>query len=232
MSWSQLVPTERPVRIQHETAVAPSLLSADFSRLAQEIEAVERAGAEFLHLDIMDGHFVPNLTFGPMVVEAVSRDSTAVLDAHLMISSPHKYLEHFVKAGAHIVTIHSEASEDIARDLETIRGLGVKAGLAINPDHKTDEIEAHLGAIDMLLVMSVFPGFGGQSFMESSLENVRRAVDIREERGLDFAVQIDGGINPGTAGLARQAGAEILVAGTAVFRAPDYGDAIRAIRGH
>jgi ribulose-phosphate 3-epimerase len=211
--------------------VAPSLLSADFGRLAEEIAAVEREGAEFLHLDIMDGHFVPNITFGPMVVEAISRDSTAVLDAHLMIARPHRYLEHFVKAGAHIVTIHAEASEDVVRDLKTIRDLGAKSGLAINPDNKTETIEPWLDDVDMLLVMSVFPGFGGQSFMESSLDNVRRAVAVREERGLDFAIQIDGGIKPDTSPLARQAGAEILVAGTAVFRAPDYGEAIRAIRG-
>jgi ribulose-phosphate 3-epimerase len=211
--------------------VAPSLLSADFSRLAEEIAAVEREGAEFLHLDIMDGHFVPNITFGPVVVEAISRDSTVVLDAHLMIARPHRYLEQFVKAGAHIVTIHAEASEDVARDLKTIRDLGAKSGLAINPDNQTETIEPWLDGVDMLLVMSVFPGFGGQSFMESSLDNVRRAVAVREERGLDFAIQIDGGIKPDTAPLARQAGAEILVAGTAVFRAPDYGEAIRAIRG-
>ncbi len=231
MSWSQLVPTERPVNTGNQTAVAPSLLSADFTRLADEIEAVEKAGAEFLHLDVMDGHFVPNLTFGPMVVEAISRDSNVVLDAHLMITSPHKYLEHFVKAGAHIVTIHAEASEDIGRDLKTIHELGVKSGLAINPDNKTENIEQYLDDVDMLLVMSVFPGFGGQSFMDSSLHNVRHAVAVREERGLDLAIQIDGGINAETCGLARLAGADILVAGTAVFKSPDYGEAIRLLGG-
>jgi ribulose-phosphate 3-epimerase len=231
LSWSQLVPTERPVDTSNRTAVAPSLLSADFARLADEIEAVERAGAEFLHLDVMDGHFVPNLTFGPMVVEAISRDSTVVLDAHLMITSPHRYLEQFVKAGAHIVTIHVEASEDISRDLKTIHDLGVKSGLAINPDHKTEDIEQYLENVDMLLVMSVFPGFGGQSFMESSLHNVRHAVSVREQRGLDFAIQIDGGINAETCVPARLAGADILVAGTAVFTSPDYREAIRILGG-
>ena len=130
MNWSQLVPIERPVSTESQTAIAPSLLSADFSRLAEEIEAVEKAGAEFLHLDVMDGHFVPNLTFGPLVVEAISRNSTVVLDAHLMIASPHKYLEHFVKAGAHIVTIHAEASEDIRRDLKTINSLFTLSNLS------------------------------------------------------------------------------------------------------
>jgi ribulose-phosphate 3-epimerase len=219
------VPTE------HRVAVAPSLLSADFANLAGEVAAVEKTGAEFLHLDVMDGHFVPNLTFGPMLVETVQRISTIPLDAHLMISHPDQYIPNFVDAGANIVTIHAEASSDVGRDLREIRKRGAKSGLSINPDNKTQNIESFLDDVDMLLVMSVFPGFGGQSFMKSVLSNVERAVTVREDRGLEFAIEIDGGINPETAVLARDAGAEILVAGTAIFRAPDYQVAVDAIRG-
>ena len=211
--------------------MAPSLLAADFSRLAEEVRAIEETGAEFLHLAVMDGHFVPNLTFGPMLIEAIRPVSKMVFDAHLMIDSPDKYIEHFVNAGSDIVVIHAEASSDITRDLRDIRGRGVKCGLAINPDNETGKIERYLDDVDMLLVMSVFPGFGGQSFMDSALPNVERAATVREERGLGFAIQIDGGITPETAVRARDAGAEILVAGTAIFRKPDYRAAVDAIRG-
>jgi ribulose-phosphate 3-epimerase len=207
------------------------LLSADFARLGEEVDAVERTGAEFLHLDVMDGHFVPNLTFGPLVVAALRPLTHMILDAHLMIAHPDQYIAAFVDAGSDIVVIHAEASSDVTRDLNDIRSRGAKSGLAINPDNKTEHVERYLDDVDMLLVMSVFPGFGGQSFMESSLANVERAVAVREQRGLDFAVQIDGGINPETAARARLAGAEILVAGTAIFKQPDYQAAVDAIRG-
>jgi ribulose-phosphate 3-epimerase len=219
------------VPTDYRVAVAPSLLSADFARLADEIAAVEKTGVEFLHLDVMDGHFVPNITFGPELVKAVRRDSTVTLDAHLMITDPEKYIPDFVEAGAHIVTIHAEASGDARRDLRDIRKLGAKAGLSIKPDNTTQNVEPFLDDVDLLLVMSVFPGFGGQSFMESVLPNVERAVAVREDRGLDFAIEIDGGIKPETAVLARDAGAEILVAGTAIFRTSDYQKAVDAIRG-
>jgi ribulose-phosphate 3-epimerase len=218
----------------HRIAVAPSLLAADFTRLAEEIVAVEETGVEFLHLDVMDGHFVPNLSFGPILVDAIRRVSTVPLDAHLMIAKPDEYIAKFVEAGADIVVIHAEASgasSDVSRDLRKIRRLGSKNGLAINPDKKTEDVERYLDEVDLFLVMSVFPGFGGQSFTPSVLPNVERAAAIRESRGLDFAIEIDGGINPETATRARDAGADILVAGTAIFRSPDYQAAVDAIRG-
>jgi ribulose-phosphate 3-epimerase len=212
-------------------AIAPSVLSADFSRLAEEIAAVEAVGVEFIHLDVMDGHFVPNLTIGPMVVKAVRNNSRLILDAHLMIENPDKYIPSFLDAGADVLTIHAEASHDVKRDLRAIRDRGRKNGLAINPDKTIELVEGYLEDVDMLLVMSVFPGFGGQSFMESVLPNVENAAAIREKRGLDFAIEIDGGIDPQTAVKAREAGADILVAGTAIYKTTDYGAAVAAIRG-
>jgi ribulose-phosphate 3-epimerase len=229
LSWSQLVPTDRATG--HRVAVAPSLLSADFSRLREEVEAVERTGVEFLHLDVMDGHFVPNLTFGPIVVEAIHRVAAVTLDTHLMIENPDAYIPHFIDAGSGVLTIHAEASTDVVRDLKAIRERGAKSGLAINPDTAFENVERFAENFDLLLVMSVFPGFGGQSFMPGALANVEKAVSVREKAGLSFAVEIDGGINPETAVRARDAGVDILVAGTAVFRTTDYQLAVDAIRG-
>ena len=212
-------------------AVAPSLLACDFSRLAEEVRAVERAGVEFLHLDVMDGHFVNNITFGPPLVRAVDRVSTVPLDTHLMIEHPDRYIGPFLDAGADILTIHVEASGDPRRDLRAIRARGRKAGLAFNPDTQVGDIEPFLEEIDLLLVMSVVPGFGGQSFIDAVLKDAERAARLRERLGLSFAIEIDGGINPETAARARSAGVDILVAGTAIFRTPDYAAAIRDIRG-
>jgi ribulose-phosphate 3-epimerase len=207
------------------------LLACDFSRLAEEISAVEKAGAEFLHLDVMDGHFVNNITFGPVLVKAIDKLATVPLDTHLMIEHPDRDIGAFLDAGADILTVHVEASSDPRRDLRAIRARGKKAGLSLNPDTSLEDIEPFLEELDLLLVMSVVPGFGGQSFMDAVLPDLTRAAKLRERLGLTFAIEIDGGINPETAARARDAGADILVAGTAIFKTPDYAAAVAAIRG-
>jgi ribulose-phosphate 3-epimerase len=212
-------------------AVAPSLLACDFARLAEEVAAVERTGVEFLHLDVMDGHFVNNITFGPPLVKTVAGVATVPLDTHLMIERPDRYIGPFLDAGTHILTIHVEASLEPRRDLRAIRSRGRKAGLALNPDTPFADVEPYLEELDLLLVMSVVPGFGGQSFIDSVLPDVEKAVRLREKLGLRFAIEIDGGITPETARQARSAGVDILVAGTAIFRTPDYAAAVAALRG-
>lgn len=213
-------------------AVAPSVLSADFTRLADEIRAVEEAGADFHHLDIMDGHFVPNITFGPMVVEAISRVAARPLITHLMISDPAKYAAAFVKAGSDVVSFHYEAVEEGHLEIiRTIRGAGSAAGLAINPDTPLDSVKKLLSDIDLLLIMTVFPGFGGQKFIVEGLDKIREAAAIRDAEGHAFVIEVDGGITAENAGAVREAGGECLVAGTAVYRSGDYASAIKAIKG-
>ncbi len=229
MSWWQLVRTEPHPK--HKVAIAPSLLSANFSRLPEEIESVRQAGADFLHLDVMDGHFVPNLTFGPFIVGAIRRLSKLPLDAHLMIDSPDKYIPHFMENGADILTIHVEASSDIPRDLKMIRKLGGKSGITLNPDTPLEPVLRFLEDVDLLLLMSVFPGFSGQEFMDTVIDRISMARSFREKEGLSFAIEVDGGIKPETAKRVREVGADILVAGTAVFKRPDYRQAILELRG-
>lgn len=198
--------------------LAPSLLSADFARLAEDIAVVETGGADYLHVDVMDGHFVPNLTIGPPVVKAIKKVAKAPLDVHLMITDPADYLDAFLDAGSNILTFHVEAVEDPRALIARIRERGAKAGMAISPPTPFERIEPYVGDLDLLLVMSVNPGFGGQSFMPEVLEKVRRA---RELGGSDLIIEIDGGINRETIAEAASAGVDLFVAGSAVFRASD-----------
>jgi ribulose-phosphate 3-epimerase len=211
--------------------VAPSILAADFTHLEREIRDMERAGADLFHLDVMDGHFVPNLTFGPLIVAAVRRCTDLPLDAHLMIEAPERFLDPFARAGANALTIHVEAAKDVQGALARIRALGVKCGLSLNPGTDLEEIRPYLDMVDLLLVMSVQPGFGGQAFQPSSIAKVVELNTARSLNGYNYAISIDGGIVAETAIACRGAGADILVSGTYLFRARDRSAAIRSLKG-
>ena len=212
--------------------LAPSLLAGDFSQLGAEARRIQDAGADWLHLDVMDGHFVDNISFGPAVVAAMKKAVTIPLDVHLMISRPDHYLPRFLEAGAHSIQVHLEAGHDVAATLRAIRAAGCLAGLAINPGTPLSAARAHLPNIDLLLVMTVNPGFGGQEFIAATMDKVSEAVGLRTQNGWTFHVEVDGGINVETAKTARAAGANVLVAGTSVFRAADAAAAIRSLRGN
>ncbi len=211
--------------------VAPSILSADFARLGEEVAAVESAGADWIHVDVMDGRFVPNLTIGPPVVKALRKATKLPLDVHLMIVEPEKYVEAFAEAGADTITIHVEACTHLHRTLCHIRSLGKRAGVTMNPSTPEDSIRYVLEVIDQVLVMSVNPGFGGQSFIREMLPKVAAIRKMIDERGLPIDLEIDGGITPATAPDAIAAGARVLVAGNAVFNEKDYASAIAALKG-
>ncbi len=210
--------------------VSPSLLSCDFGRLAEEVRAVEAAGADWIHVDVMDGRFVPNITIGPVVVQAIKRAATRPLDVHLMIVEPEKYIEAFAKAGADILTVHVETSPHLHRTLQQIRQAGARPAVVLNPSTPVSAVEEVLGEVEMVLVMSVNPGFGGQSFIESTVEKVRRLRAMMDARGLSVDIEVDGGINAQTARRVVEAGATVLVAGSYVFGAKDYAEAIRSLR--
>ena len=204
--------------------IAPSILSADFGRLAEEVRAVEAAGADWIHVDVMDGRFVPNITIGPIVVEAVRRATRLPVDVHLMIVEPERYVDAFRRAGADSISVHVEASPHLHRTLQQIRSLGARAGVVLNPHTSEEAIRHVLGDLDLVLVMSVNPGFGGQSFIPSALPKLRALRAAATAAGLDLTLEVDGGVAPSTAGAVVAAGARVLVAGSAVFGAVKHGE--------
>lgn len=211
--------------------IAPSILSADFSRLGSEIKEVEDGGADLIHVDVMDGHFVPNITIGPLIVEAIRPITKLPLDVHLMIEKPEKYIEAFAKAGADYITVHAEACSHLHSTVQQIKSLGVKAGVVLNPATPLDVLQYVLEELDMVLLMSVNPGFGGQSFLPLTLNKIKQLSEMIKSKGLSIDIEIDGGINRDTAKECIANGATILVAGSAVYNRQDRGAAIAEIRG-
>lgn len=210
--------------------IAPSILSADFSRLGEEIEAVEQGGAGLIHVDVMDGHFVPNITIGLPVVKSLARATRLPLDAHLMISEPGRYAEQFVKAGARMVSVHVEAEAHLHRTISSIKAAGAQAGVVLNPATPIESLTEILSFVDYILIMSVNPGFGGQQFIPTSVDKVRRLRRMIDQRGLAVRIEIDGGIDLNTLPQVVEAGAEMIVAGSAIFGTGDAGAAVRAFR--
>lgn len=210
--------------------IAPSILSADFSKLGEEIKEVERGGADYIHVDVMDGHFVPNITIGPLIVDSIRPITKLPLDVHLMIENPDQYIEDFAKAGADYITVHVEACRHLHRTIHLIKSLGVKAGVVLNPATPVQLIEPIIEDLDMVLLMSVNPGFGGQKFISSVLSKIKNVKEISDQKGLNLEIEVDGGVNEETAALCVEAGATVLVAGSAVFNQTDRGEAISRLK--
>ncbi|WXR61665.1 ribulose-phosphate 3-epimerase [Peptostreptococcaceae bacterium AGR-M142] len=210
--------------------LAPSILSADFARLLEDVKKVENAGCEYLHIDVMDGHFVPNITIGPLVVNALKKENiNMVFDVHLMIENPDNYIDEFVKSGADLITVHEEACTHLHRTLQNIKSKGIKAGVSLNPATPIENIYYVLEELDMVLIMSVNPGFGGQSFIEPMLEKIKKLKQIIDEKGLDIDIQVDGGIKPNNIKKVKEAGANIFVAGSAIFNG-DIDESVKKLR--
>lgn len=211
--------------------IAPSILSADFSKLGSEIKDVERGGADWIHIDVMDGHFVPNITIGPLIVEAVRPITKLTLDVHLMIENPDQYIEAFAKAGADYITVHAEACTHLHRTIQLIKSFGVKAGVVLNPATPPSVLDYVLEDLDLVLLMTVNPGFGGQAFIPSMLDKIEKVRNMIDEKCLSIDIEIDGGVNPETAKLCVERGATVLVAGSAIYNKEDRKQAIADIRG-
>jgi len=210
--------------------IAPSILSADFCRLGEEIKAVEAAGADYIHIDVMDGHFVPNITIGPLVVEAVRKITSLPLDVHLMIENPDRYIPDFAAAGADIIVVHAEASIHLHRSIQLIKSLGKRAGVSLNPATPLNYLEYVLADLDLVLLMTVNPGFGGQSFIEESIPKIRALRAMLDKRGLEAELEVDGGVKVDNIARIAHAGADVFVAGSAVFGSSDYAATIRTLK--
>jgi ribulose-phosphate 3-epimerase len=210
--------------------IAPSILSADFSRLGEEVRAVEAAGADVIHVDVMDGHFVPNITIGPVVVESLRKITALPLDTHLMIQEPDRYLEAFARAGSSWITVHAEVCKDLRQTIKTIRGLKARPGVVINPDTPLKVLDSILGEIDLVLIMSVFPGFGGQGFISSALEKIERLKKTIERNQYRIEIEVDGGIKLDNVEEVSRAGGDIFVLGTGIFKTGHYQETIRQLR--
>lgn len=212
--------------------LAPSILSADFARLLEDIKKVEKAGCEYLHIDVMDGHFVPNITLGPSIVKSLRKDVDMVFDVHLMIENPDNYIQDFVNAGADIITVHQEACKHLHRTIQNIKSMGVKACVSLNPATPVETIKHVIDELDMVLIMTVNPGFGGQSFIDGMTEKIKEVRDLANERNLNIEIQVDGGMKPNNVHKAVKAGADVIVAGSAIFGSDDINKTVQEFRSN